>query len=235
MKPMRLSSPGGSSGGRRPNSHPIPDEFLLDYAAGTAPEPVSVLVATHVALCSDSRAALRNLEAAGGALLNNIVPMPVTPDALERVMARLGPQQQRPHQPSAAARAADPALPSPLQAYAPAGLAALPWRSRGWGLSEAALPCATSSPYRMSLLRIGAGGSIPRHTHRGPELVLILAGGFSDQHGHYGRGDICYADESVEHRPTADADAECLCLAVTRGPIRLKGLLGLLLTPFIRD
>jgi putative transcriptional regulator len=230
MKPVRLNSGGG-----RPNSHPIPDEFLLDYAAGTAPEPITVLVATHVALGGKSRAALRNLEAAGGALLNNIVPMPVTPDALQRVMARLGPQDQpaQPARPSG--RPPVSALPGPLQRYVPDGLASLPWRSRGWGLAEAVLPCATSSPYRMSLLRIGAGGGIPRHTHRGPELVLVLAGGFSDQHGHYGRGDICYADETVEHRPTADPDGECLCLAVTRGPIRLKGLLGLLLTPFIRD
>jgi putative transcriptional regulator len=83
-------------------------------------------------------------------------------------------------------------------------------------------------------LRIKAGRSIPSHTHRGPEVTLVLDGGFSDQRGHYSRGDVCVADDTVEHRPVADPDGECLCLALSGGPIRFKGWLGSLLAPFMR-
>jgi len=209
-------------------THRVADEFLLDHAAGTAPEPIAVLVATHVALNAASRRALRQLETIGGALLSEVAPAATAADALERTLSRLGPQEPPGAAPSFAGR-----LPAPLQAYVPHGLDALRWRTRGRGLAEAVLACTTPSAYRLSLLRMAPGGGIPRHGHRGPEFVLVLSGGFSDQRGRYGPGDVCFADESVEHRPVADADGECLCLAVTRGPVRLKGLLGLVLNPFM--
>ena len=219
----------------RAAGHSVPEEFLLDFAAGTAPEPVAVLIDSHVALDPASRTKLRQLETIGGALLNDVQPADVGPDALDRVLARLGAQEQPARrQRRAAAPAADP-LPAPLSAYVPHGLASLRWRYRGWGLSEATLACATPGAYRMSLLRMGPGGRLPRHGHRGPEFILVLTGGFSDQRGRYGRGDVCFADETAEHKPVADSDGECLCLAVMRGPVRFKGLLGLLLAPFVRD
>lgn len=215
-----------------PNRHPIADEFLLDYATGTAPEPVAVLVATHVALNPVSRAALGQLEAAGGALLERLEPATVGGDALDRVLARIGPQERDAG--SLPVRAAgDTLIPAPLRRYLPDGLEGLRWRGLG-GFAEAVLPCAETTPYRLSLLRVAAGSAIPHHGHTGTELLLVLKGGFSDEHGHYVRGDVCLSDEAVEHRPVADPDGECLCLAVTRGSVRFKGLLGLLLAPFMR-
>ena len=214
-----------------PNRHPINDEFLLDYATGTAPEPIALLVASHTALNPASRAALSQLEAAGGALLQAIEPVGVSDSALDRMMTRLDEAPARRARP---VPAGDSLLPPALRAYAPDGIEALPWRRRVGGLSEAELPCGDGQRYKVTLLRIGAGRSIPRHTHRGEEMLLVLTGGFSDEHGHYVRGDVCFADESVEHHPIADPDGECLCLAVTEGPIRLKGLLGFFLSPFLR-
>lgn len=214
------------------NRHPISDEFLLDYAAGTAPEPVAVLVATHVALDPASRAALGQLEAAGGALLETVAPARVNDDALDRALARLDVQEAGDRR-SAPARVASAELPAPLRPYVPQGVHALRWRGVG-GFAEAVLPCATQTPYRLSLVRVAAGRAFPHHGHTGMEMLLVLKGGFSDEHGHYLRGDVCLSDEAVEHRPVADPDGECLCLAVTRGPVRFKGLLGVLLGPFMR-
>jgi putative transcriptional regulator len=215
-----------------PNRHPIGDEFLLDYAAGTAPEPIALVVASHVALNPQSRETLSRLEAAGGALLNELPPASVAEASLERVLARLETQEATPlpTQP----RNAEVRLPEALRAYLPEGIEALPWRRRAGGLAEAELPCGDGQHYKVSLLRIGAGKPIPRHGHSGEELLLVLQGGFADEHGHYVRGDVCFADAAVEHRPLADADGDCLCLAVTEGPIRLKGLPGFLLRPFLR-
>jgi putative transcriptional regulator len=214
-----------------PNRHPIGDEFVLDFAAGTAPEPIALVVAAHAALNQQSRATLSRLEAAGGAMLNDLPPAPVADGAFARVVAQLGPQDATP--PPARLQVAD-VLPPALRAYAPNGIDALPWRKRFGGLAEAVLPCGDGKRYKVSLLRIGAGRPIPRHTHRGEEFLLVLQGGFADEHGHYVRGDVCFADEAVEHQPVADADGDCLCLAVTEGPVRLGGILGLLLGPFLR-
>jgi putative transcriptional regulator len=211
-----------------PNRHPVGDEFLVDYAAGTAPEPIAVLVATHVALNPGSRRTLAQLEAAGGALLEDIAPTPVAADAFVRLLDRLGPQDgARPKTNIGSG------LPGPLRAYLPDGPEALSWTSVARGISEAVVPCGETSEYKLSLLRIEPNRSIPRHTHNGPELVLVLEGGFSDEHGHYLRGDVCVADETVKHRPVADPDGDCLCLSVTRGPIRFTGILGAILNRFV--
>lgn len=215
-----------------PNRHPIGDEFLLDYASGTAPEPIALAVAAHVALNPESREALSCLEAAGGALLNGLAPAAIDDASLDHVLARL--DTQEPTLRPSRARVADSPLPPALRAYVPNGIDALPWRRRAGGLAEAELPCGDGRRYKVSLLRIGAGKPIPRHGHSGEELLLVLQGGFADEHGHYVRGDVCFADAAVEHRPLANSDGDCLCLAVTEGPIRLKGLLGFLLRPFLR-
>jgi len=211
--------------------HPIGDEFLLDYAAGTAPEPIVLLVASHVALNQHSSTTLRGLDAVGGALLNEIEPAAIADTALGRALAHLGPQETSVH---AVPRTGETLLPPALRAYVPDGIDALPWKKRTGGLAQAELPCGDGRRYKVSLLRIKAGKAIPRHSHRGEELLLVLSGGFSDERGHYVRGDVCFADDTVEHRPLAHADGECLCLAITEGPVRLKGLLGLFLGPFLR-
>ena len=85
------------------------------------------------------------------------------------------------------------------------------------------------------LVRIRPAAAMPRHTHAGSELSLVLQGGFSDATGHYRRGDVAEADSAVDHRPITDADEECLCLAVLDAPVRLTSRLGRLLNPFIRS
>jgi putative transcriptional regulator len=102
------------------------------------------------------------------------------------------------------------------------------------GVDEAVLPTGEGGSYRMSLLRIVGGRSIPAHTHYGDELLMVLDGAFEDGRGHYVRGDVCAADDSVTHAPTADRTGDCLCLAVTSGPIKLTGSWGRLLNPLLR-
>ena len=83
------------------------------------------------------------------------------------------------------------------------------------------------------LMRIKSGTAMPTHTHEGCELTLVLAGGFSDENGHFLRGDVAEADPSVTHQPVADPGEDCLCLAVTDAPLRLTGAFGRLLNPFL--
>jgi len=73
---------------------------------------------------------------------------------------------------------------------------------------------------------VKAGAALPQHTHEGAEYTLLLTGGFSDETGHYRRGDVAIADPSIDHRPVADEGEDCICLAVTDAPLRLTGRFG---------
>ncbi|MBL8833667.1 MAG: cupin domain-containing protein [Rhodospirillales bacterium] len=215
-------------------THPreIADEWLVDYAAGAAPEAVGVLLDAHLSLCPQARATVARLDAVGGVLLDRMEPAALAPDALDRMMARL----DRPAPPAAAQapRATHPLLPDALIPYAGADLEALAWRKVVKGVEEAVLPTGLPAAHKMSLLRIAGGRAIPAHTHYGDELLLVLQGGFEDGHGHYLRGDVCASDETVTHQPTADRAIDCLCLAVTTGPVKLTGGWGRLLNPLLR-
>ena len=109
---------------------------------------------------------------------------------------------------------------------------AFDWKAHK-GFDEAEL-LAEVPGFRTRLMRIKSGTAMPAHTHRGNELTLVLTGGFSDEHGHFLRGDLAEADASVKHQPVADPGEDCICLAVTDAPLRLTGPVGRLLNPFLR-
>ena len=212
-----------------PVHHPS-EARLLDYASGALPEPMALLIATHLALCPACRRTVAELEAVGGALLEALPPEPVAEDSLARLLARL--DRLEPAAPAApASLAAAPILPQPLCDYV-GSLDQVAWRHFG-PVAEARLLTGFEQ-FTTRLLRVGPGSALPHHTHVGSELALVLQGGFSDTTGHYLRGDVSEADSHVDHRPVADADEDCLCLIVTDAPLRLTGWLGRLLNPFIR-
>ena len=215
-----------------PTHHPS-DERLLDYVSGAASEPVSLVIATHLALCPRCRRETRELESLGGALLDDLPAESLSADCLDRMFARI----ERP-EPSAESgrpapvRTVDPSVPQPLRGYLDRPLADLPWRRRGAISEISLLPDIEDHTTRLLLIR--AGAAVPQHTHRGSELTLVLKGSFCDAHGLYVRGDVEEADSDVDHRPVAGEDEDCLCLAVTDAPLKLTSPLGRLINPFIK-
>jgi putative transcriptional regulator len=215
-----------------PQHHPG-DDLLIGYATGSQEEPVALVVATHLALCPRCRKEVACLEALGGALLEGQETEALRPDSLERVLARLDePTFEAPARPAPRPAPGDLLVPRPLRDYLGAGLDQL-HRTTFRGLQKVELLPEFPS-FRTRLMRINSGTAMPVHTHEGSELTLVLAGGFSDESGHFLRGDLAEADVSVVHQPVADLGEDCICLAVTDAPLRLTGLLGRLLNPFLR-
>ena len=60
---------------------------------------------------------------------------------------------------------------------------------------------------------------------------MVLSGGYSSEFGAFARGDVEFADEEVKHQPVADDDGPCLCLVVTRGPLKPTALITSWLMP----
>ena len=218
--------------------HRPPQDLLFDYASGSLPEAVSLAVATHVALCEESQREIAAFEAVGGAMIGDIAGEPLGAGALDAVLEKIEAAPSdlpsgRETESLQVDEATREVLPSPLWPYVAGGLGALKWRRKGSHVEVAQLSRALQG-FRGGLLRIKAGQPIPIHTHVGSEYTVLLSGSYTDDGERYGRGDFHLADASLEHKPVADPDRDCLCLAILDAPFKLTGPIGRYINPFIR-
>ncbi|SNS23045.1 ChrR family anti-sigma-E factor [Antarctobacter heliothermus] len=211
-------------------THHLTDDLILGYSAGTLPEAVNLIIATHISLCDECRAAIEAQDAVGGAVLDTIGEMPVSDAFLDGALSMIRGGDFAPS-PRPIKIAQDAVAPAPLRDYIGGTLDDVKWRPIGMGVKQAILPTSREATAR--LLFIPAGTAMPDHGHRGLELTLVLQGAFQDDEGCFRRGDIEIADEDLHHTPVADISEDCICLAVTDAPLRLKGL-ARLAQPFLR-
>lgn len=210
--------------------HPAP-ELLFDYAAGSLREVHSLLVASHLVYCPECRRQVADLEACGGALLEEVPAEPVSDALLDKVMARLSDSPATDIPAAAALTAAEPVrgiLPGPLRRAIGAEPETLDWVRivPGIHLSTWAISAGTASA---CLLRMGPRRRVPAHRHTDNELLLVLKGGLADEHGRYGVGDVATYEPNTPHHAIADPDGDCLCLLVQDQPLVFTGPLGWLL------
>ncbi len=214
----------------RPLQNQLPDNVLLAYSAGTLPEAFSLVVACHVSLCDDSRAAVESFDALGGSLLERLDEADLSTESFARTLALIDsgelaikPARKMPN---------DSVFPEPLQRFAGEGPDSVAWKSIGGGVKQAILPCSGDATAR--LLHIPSGTAVPDHGHAGLEMTLVLKGAFTDEFGRFARGDIEVRDDDHAHAPVADQGEDCICLAATDAPLKFRGLLPRLVQPFIK-
>lgn len=206
-------------------THHIPEALLRDHVAGRLPHVFSVVVAAHVSVCDECRAAIEAEEALAGILLERLAPGSLRADARARALAALD---------AAPAPAAPIARSGIFPAPVMAALGGNPprWRALGGGIRQQILTADAEGSLR--LLYIPPGRAVPEHGHRGLELTLVLQGSFSDAGGRFAAGDVEVAEDDVDHRPVAGADVACICLAATDAPLRFHALIPRLLQPLFR-
>ena len=196
----------------------------MAHAAGTLWAAAKPVVQGHLDICGHCRAAFGLAEAVGGALLDELPPTPLSPDALRRVTERLGGRAGAPAQPAAfpaPAAVAEEAATSPL-----AGLSGVRLRWLAPGVRHAVLLRGGPTDGTLRLLRVRPGTALPRHAHRGAELTLVLEGAFSDETGRHGPGDLVEVEGEESHRPVAEEAGDCVGLVATEGRLRFGGLFG---------
>jgi putative transcriptional regulator len=209
--------------------HHLTEPLLMGYAAGTLPEAFNLVVATHITMCDECRAALAEYDAVGGAVMMDSAPVDVAEDALAATLAMIdgGKFAEQP----APVRTKDSIFPGPLQDYITGDIDNLKWRKVGGGVSQLVLE--TSKDASVRLLRIPAGTAVPDHGHRGMELTLVLQGAFTDEEDRFGAGDLEVANEDLHHTPVAEEGVDCICLAATDAPLRFNGLVPRIAQRFI--
>jgi predicted ChrR family anti-sigma factor len=73
----------------------------------------------------------------------------------------------------------------------------------------------------VALLRYRPGARVPRHRHKGFELIFVISGAQSDERGTYEAGALVVNPDGDEH--SVWSDGGCLVLIVWERPIEFVG------------
>lgn len=212
--------------------HHPPETMLAAYAAGTLDLGQHVAIATHLASCRQCREAVADLEHVGGAVLEDLAPEPMSVGARGAIEALLARPAQIVAKPAPPPQPADPALtglPRFVQGYR---FGSWKWIAPAVHLRPIVLPHASDT--RVFLLRSGPGTKMLDHSHSGTEMTCVLSGAFRQDGERFGPGDFDFGDESIEHQPVVEEGEACICLVAMTGELKLKGLVGRIMQPFIR-
>jgi len=205
--------------------------WLFDFANGSLSPGFELLISAHVAACTTCAREVQMAEQLGAELMlasparGTLVTAEDIMDADPADSAWVTPRRGVP----SATEAVD--LQGLVSKYLDCGLSALSWGNAGKGLQIARL--RADQDERVMLLRAAPETVLPRHTHDGSELTLVLKGAYFAGDAIYAAGDVEDADESVDHQPVVTREGECLCLAVTDAPLRFRSWLPRLAQGFL--
>src|SRR6185437_2247062 len=200
------------------------DTTLAEFAAGTLDAGRRLVAAEHLVRCARCRNFVAGIEHVGGVMLERIAPVDMAAGAREKALARIG--RLEIVEGTVSPRTADW---TPLSDY-PLGK----WRWIAPGLRFQSVQMPSGAASRVFLLKAAPGIKLPHHAHTGTEMTCVLKGAFIHEGGRYAAGDCDDADQDVEHSPVVDTVEECVCLVAMQGTIKLGGIVGRLMQPFLR-
>lgn len=207
-------------------------ELYAAYAAGCLDPAFSLMVETQSVLRPEIRRSVAVSEMIAGGLLETAPAAKLSDGALDRALVAIEALDAGADLSVKAGRAAGEAmeevlaLPEPLRSAALDAIGHTGWQSMGRGLKR--LNLRSGERLETELYRISPGARIPRHAHAGNEYTLVVAGGFSDERGSYGPGEVVINGPNDLHQPVGDEGEVCYALAVRDGGLRFTGVMGLL-------
>lgn len=111
---------------------------------------------------------------------------------------------------------ADPAAPDAMN------LDHIPWRDTRYpGVRIHFYASDRGSGRTVALIAMAPGCGYPRHRHRGPEELLVLAGGYRDEFGAHCAGAHVHYPDGSQHGPVALPGETCVLFAVAHEGITL--------------
>ena len=203
--------------------HPL-DETLMAYAAGALDVGRSLVVEAHIRSCVRCQRSNALLERTAGAMLEDLGSVPMSDGALAAALSLLDTPTGSPASIKASTLLAD-ILAAPDRG---------PWKWLGPGVHMRPIVAPEGAGARVFLLKAAPGLGLPQHTHTGTELTLVLSGAFAHAGGRFGQGDCDDADDTDEHNPVVEPGEPCICLVAMDGHLKLQGLLGRIMQPFVR-
>ncbi len=187
-------------------NHHLDDATLFSYVAGSLSQGLALVVASHLSICDECRQRVFELEAIGGALLDNLtdtLPSDNQTESHETTSDKASndeaesdkdsPELAESNQTSldkvlALLDGAKPAtdtpseqaeVPKPLSDYIGDSLDNLAWKRFAPGFFY--FDVISEGPGMCRLLKVAPGKSTLPHTHQCNELTLLLRGSYSDE------------------------------------------------------
>jgi len=227
--------------------------IMSSFVAGTLPVSVSVIIASHVEMCSHCQQEVQLLteQAANACFGESQVTSMTDADSklvddefsafvfedeldsselsmLEAITAALS--ESDPTTKGVAAVEDKEIEVSGVRFKVPRTLRSIEIRPfQGLGKLSRSRLSLEDGDLRTSLLHIDKGGSVPTHTHKGFEVTLLLQGSFEDEMGTYHAGDFIWLDGKHTHQPVTKIG--CVCLTVSSDAIRFTKGVSQLLNP----
>ncbi len=203
-------------------------ELYSTYASGRLDPAFSLMLETQSMLRPDVRRTLAASEAISGLMLETEQPAAMKTHALQSALDLIEGIETAGNVPGSPPGARDmelEQLPNPLRDHAVDAFRASGWRGVAGGIARLGLD--VGSDLEVELYRIEPGARVPRHSHGGQEFTLVVQGGFSDETGSYGPGDLSVNGPEDVHQPVGDPGEVCFALAVRDAGLRFTGMLGL--------
>lgn len=192
------------------------DEFLLSYAVGGLAYPTETILGTHLSLCDRCRAAVNLLDAIGGAMLERLGDAHLRENALPVLLTHLEEADGVAKSPAPIVEDFETArvLPGPLRVLVGKPIAELTWHDLTPDVRVTRLATAAEGRVRAVMTLSRAGSAFDAHEHTAVEFSLPLVGGWSDEHGHFVRGDLSVREPGETHRAVMDEGEDCLTFTV---------------------
>jgi len=210
---------------------PAFSELYSAYAAGCLDPAFALLVETQAALRPDIKSNIQLSEIIAAIHFEKAEPVELKIGAVDRALAAIDDLEADSAPTRRVLNSVSDALeelldlPAPLREPALMAAGETGWKFTGPGLRRLSLPISDKS--ETELFRIEPGAAVPRHTHEGSEFTLVVSGGFTDETGAYGPGDLSVKGPADTHQPVADDDGPCIVLAVRDGGLRFQGVMGI--------
>jgi putative transcriptional regulator len=157
-------------------------------------------------------------DAVGGVLLENLTPIPMAEDALDRALAAI----ERPRAPVVVFELPKDWIDVPGEVV----LAAR--RGRRWIVPGAWVAPVRRGPGRSRTYVLGMrpGLGVLRHRHEGAEMTLVLKGALVDGDEVAHPGDFMCAGSDLRHSPRVHGQEDCICLVAAEGPMVALDFIG---------
>ncbi|MEM9178437.1 MAG: ChrR family anti-sigma-E factor [Pseudomonadota bacterium] len=207
-------------------------EIYSSYAAGCLDPAFCLLVETQATLRPDVQRAVARAETIAGVFFESEEMATLSAGAADKALALIDAYEAGERPVAKAVKLAGEGLdelldlPEPLRETALHSYQTHKWQGLTQGIRRLKLDAGSEA--EVELYRIEPGCTVPKHSHHGSEFTLVVAGGFSDESGSFGPGDISLKGPEDTHQPTGDMDGVCYALAVRDGGLRFTGVIGLI-------
>ncbi|MEO1281701.1 MAG: cupin domain-containing protein [Pseudomonadota bacterium] len=181
---------------------------LMTCSAGSQPEALCAVVASHLSMCSSCMEELGQMEQIGVSLFERLPAAQVA--NWSAVFQDLPQSETRKQTDAPDLDGAD--VPTPLICVLGPRLDDLSWELAAEGIWQCVVPLTPGAKGDLRLIKLAPGKYLPRHGHKGEELTILLRGGYTDDLGTFKRGDFSDLDDDVEHELKADATDGCILL-----------------------